>query len=223
MTDSDHISGLMRAVIGGLGGVAAAGAKYLGQDHPYYLRMLDLGDQAKIDNLCQGYYVMVPILILVGAIIAWAANENSRMKLLTMAISAPAIITTLAGGETHATKWALDLLSTPAYAQVQTADQTTSRGSLLDGVRLWFGIGKEDQRYRVVIGSFKDEIAAKAKADQVNKQFPDLKAFVGERRLFNDYYPVVVGGFSSYPQAKALKESVAEKTGIEDVYLSPRT
>lgn len=221
MTDSDRISGLMRAVIGALGGIAAAGAKYLGQDHSFYLRMLDLGNQGKIDNLWQGYFVMVPILMLVGAIIAWAANENSRMKLLTMAISAPAIITTLAGGETHTTKWAFDLLVTPAYAQA--SPQESSRGSLVDGVKLWFGIGREDQRYRVIIGSYQNEDAAKAKAEQVNKQFPDLKAFVGERRLFNDYYPVVVGGYSAYPQAKALKEAVAEKTGIEDVYLSPRS
>lgn len=221
MAESDHISGVVRCIIGALGGIAAAGSKYLGQDHSYYLRMLDQGNQVKIDNLLQGYYVMVPILMIVGAIIAWAASEDNRMKLLTMAVSAPAIITTLAGGETTATKWAFDMLASPAYAQgaVQT---TVAKPSVADGIKLWFGIGKDEQRYRVVIGSYKSEGAAVAKAAEANKLLdPTLKAVVGDKKLFNDYYPVIVGGYASYPAARALRAKVSEKLETDDVYLSP--
>lgn len=219
MADSDHISGLGRVFIGALGGIAAAGSKYLGQDHSYYLRMLDLGNQVKIDNLWQGYYVMVPILMIVGAIIVWAMTENNRMKLLTMAISAPAIITTLAGGETASSKWAFDLLASPAYAQ--TVQTTVAKPSIADGVKLWFGIGRDEQKFRVVVGSFKNEDAAAARAAQINKLDPSFKAVVGDKKLFNDFYPVVVGGYVPYPAARAIKEKVSEKLDTDDIYLSP--
>jgi hypothetical protein len=72
-----------------------------------------------------------------------------------------------------------------------------------------------------VVGSFKDPGAAAVKAMQINKVAPTWKVTVGERRLFNEYYPVVIGGFAPYPAAKALKDQVSEKLGTDDVYLAP--
>jgi sporulation related protein len=221
MSDSEHISGLGRIIIGAFGGLAAVTSKYIGQDHAYYLRMLDQGQQLKIDNLWLGYYIMTTILVFLGALVAWASYENHRLKLLAMAIAAPALITTYAGGSTASNKFAVNFIS-PAYAQVTTAEMS-NRVTVGSALKIWFGIGKDEQLYRVIIGSFKSEDSAKAKADQLNKTYPDLKAYVGERRLFNDYYPVVVGEFATYPQAKALKDAVSEKTGVDDLYLSPRS
>jgi len=83
------------------------------------------------------------------------------------------------------------------------------------------GYGKDEQRYRVIVGSFKDEIAAAKKAEQINKIDPALKASVGDKRMFNDYYPVVIGDYRAYPEARALKDKVSEKLNTDDVYLAP--
>jgi hypothetical protein len=214
----DELTGFWRAVIGCLGGAAAVASKYLGQDHAYYLRMLDQGMQSKIDNIWIGYYIMTPLLVFLGALVAWASYEHHRVKLLAIAVAAPALITTWAGGATAATKFTWNIFS-PAYAE--SSAPSDQKSSVRDAIKLWFGIGRDEQQYRVVVGSFKDPAAAAVKATQINKTDPTLKATVGERRLFNEYYPVVVGGYAPYPTAKALKDQVSDKLGTDDVYLAP--
>jgi hypothetical protein len=214
----EELSGFWRAVIGCLGGAAAVASKYLGQDHAYYLRMLDQGMQSKIDHLWIGYYIMAPLLVFLGALVAWASYEHHRVKLLAIAVAAPALITTWAGGATTATKFTWSIFS-PAYAE--SSNPTNQKSAVGEAVKLWFGIGRDEQQYRVVVGSFKDPAAAASKAAQINKVDPTWKATVGDRRLFNEYYPVVIGGFASYPAAKALKDSVSDKLGTDDVFLAP--
>jgi hypothetical protein len=219
MAELDEISGFGRCIIGAFGGLAAVASKYLGQDHSYYLRMLDLGNQSKIDNLWIGYYIMAPLLLFLGALVAWASYENHRLKLLAIAVAAPALITTWAGGATSVTKFAFSFID-QASAQTQMQNAVVKPG-LGDGIKLWFGIGRDEQKYRVVVGSFKKPEDALLAATKINKTAPDLKAFVGEKAPGNDYYAVVISDFLTYPDAKKVLERASKIDAVDDAYLSP--
>ncbi|WEZ83340.1 hypothetical protein P6U16_00055 [Rhizobium sp. 32-5/1] len=51
----------------------------------------------------------------------------------------------------------------------------------------------------------------------MNASSPDLQAFVGERQIGNEYYPLIVGGLSAYlpyEKAKNLKNYAITKLGL---------
>jgi len=216
----DELSGVWRCVIGSLGGLAAVISKYLGQDHAYYLRLLDLeNQQIKIDNLWLGYKIMGPSLLFLGALMAWASYENHRVKLLAIAVAAPALITTWAGGATSATKFAFNFVSPAIAADASVAvNENVTVGNAL---KLFFGIGKDEERYRVVVGSYKDRTDAAIVAEKITKRDPSLKVFIGEKRPNNDFYPVIVGGYVPYSEAAKLKDRVKDFSITPEPYLSP--
>jgi hypothetical protein len=201
-----------------LGGLAAVASKYLGQDHAYFLRLLDLGDQVKIANLLFGYEIMAPFLIFLGGLVGWASYENHRIKLLAIAVAAPALITTWAGGATTATKFALDVIS-PALAQGTSTD-VQGGPSAIEGIKLFFGIGKDEERYRVVAGTFKDQSLAQAKAEAIRKFQPAWNAHVLQPKVGADQWAVVVGGYLPYPEAKRLKASILGAKLTDDAFLT---
>lgn len=216
----DDLSGIGRGLVGCLGGLAAVISKYLGQDHAYYLRLLDLGNQQiKIDNLWLGYKIMSPSLVFLGALMAWASYENHRVKLLAIAVAAPALITTWAGGATSATKFAFDFVS-PALA-ADASVEVGEKVSVGNGLKLFFGIGKDEERYHVVAGSYKNKTDAALVAEKIIKKDPTLPVFVGERRPNNEFYPVIVGGYSSYSDAAKIKDKIKDLNLTPEPYLTP--
>ena len=216
----EELSGITRGIIGCFGGLAAVISKYLGQDHAYYLRLLDLGNQQiKIDNLWLGYKIMSPSLVFLGALLAWASYENHRVKLLAIAVAAPALITTWAGGATSANKFAFNFVA-PAYAADASID-VGEKVSVTNGLKLFFGIGKDEERYHVVAGSYKNKTDAALVAEKIIKREPSLNAFIGERRPNNEYYPVIVGDYTSYSEAAKLKDKVKDLSLTPEPYLTP--
>jgi SPOR domain len=214
---------LHRGTWGLLGGSAAVVSKFIAQDLHFVRISIDTRQTEQLYGMMASYALLTIGLSFLGIVLAIASRENSEMKLLAIAVSAPALITTWLGGaipdtQKHAALFLWPITS--AEAAEQTAKQS-SASAFWEGFKIPFGIGKDEQRYRVIIGSFKDPAIAAAKADQVNKIDPSLKASVGDKRMFNDYYPVVVGGYAVYPEARALKDKVADKLGIDDVYLAP--
>lgn len=167
------------------------------------------------------YEIMVPALMFLGALIAWASYENHRMKLLAIAVAAPALITTWAGGATAATKFAFGIVDT-AVAGDETGTATDNQVSVGNALKLFFGIGKDEERYRVVVGSFKDKSDAAIFADKIRKTNPGVEVYVSERRGENEFFPVIVGGYASYPEASNLRSKIRDATGIRDVFLSPK-
>jgi hypothetical protein len=139
-----EISGFGRVVIGSLGGLAAVVSKYIGQDHAYILKWLDLAEHTKMKNLAIAYALLAPGLIFLGAFIAWASDEHHRMKLAAIAVSAPALITTWAGGATTTNKFVFDLIGTAVAQEPAAVTERGGKVSVSDGVKLFFGIGKDD-------------------------------------------------------------------------------
>jgi hypothetical protein len=221
-----EVSRVQRGVWGAVGGLVAVGSKYMAQDHYWTRVMIDTRAYDQIPGLIVFYVGLIIVLCFFGVVFAIASKENNEMKLLAIAISAPALITTWLGGVSPDTsssraKRVAEYVMPISSAQAAEANSKAGSSGFWEGFKIPFGIGKDEQRYRVVVGSFKDPSAAAAKAEQINKLDPTLKATVGDKRLFNEYYPVVVGGYAVYPEARALKEKVSEKLNTDDVYLAP--
>jgi hypothetical protein len=213
------MSAFGRITVGCMGGLAAVATKYLGQDHAYFLRLLDLDDRVKIANLLFGYEIMAPFLIFLGGLVGWASYENHRLKLLAIAVAAPALITTWAGGATTATKFALDLIS-PAHAQGTASDAAQASPSAIEGIKLFFGIGKDEERYRVIAGTFKDRMLAQAKAEAIHKFDPAWNVHVLQPKSGAEQWTVVVGDYLPYPEAKQLKASIVGAKLTNDVFIT---
>jgi hypothetical protein len=72
----------------------------------------------------------------------------------------------------------------------------------------------------VIVGGYKNKAQADEKAAEVNLEDPTMKAFVGNRKPCNDYYPVVVGDYLTLADANRLLKKAKELKSADDVYLS---
>jgi hypothetical protein len=81
----------------------------------------------------------------------------------------------------------------------------------------------DDQQYRVVVGSFKNDADANVLAKKINDGVPSLKTSVVGKAPCKDYYAVAVGGgaYFSLEKAKNLQSNALEVDGVTGAYLSP--
>lgn len=227
------LSSSEKVFIGAMGGLSAVCVKFLGQD---YTTMIEQGANLTADQWFAfkvGYGVLTPILIFLGAILAWVSEESSRVKLLAIALAAPAMITTWSGGaksSNHVASLNFGIISN-AHADEQReqgfllspVDPThRSNKSLwtatLDGVKIFFGYGKDIKHYYVVAGSFKSREDALAHSNAINDRDSDYHAFVGARTA-NDYYPVLLGEADTLSNTEKVKRKIIGQRIVNDAYL----
>lgn len=228
------MSNLERIIIGALGGLSAVLVKFLGQD---YANVVANAANLTADQIfCYkiGYGLLTPILMFLGSFVAWTSDETKRLKLVALAVAAPALITTWAGGSKPGIQEAsIDLFTTSAYAQhgevkpileTQTEPSKTSQRSALEvirgGIGSFFGYGNEPKKYWVIVGSYKDRDAAKQFANKINDENKELNAWIGMKVPPNEYYPVIIGGYNYLNEAKILKEKALQSDTINEAYLS---
>ena len=229
------MSNIEKAILGALGGFSAVLVKFLGQD---YANVVAHASNLTADQLLAyktGYGLLTPILMFLGAFIAWISEEQKRIKIVALAVAAPAIITTWSGGQkVESTLVFNSLLDTPsAYAQplnpaeegikAQNPDTITKKSTwqqVQDGIGVFFGYGKQPPKYWVIVGSYKDKDAAQQFAEKINAEDSTLNAWIGLRTPGNDYYPVIVGDYSSLSEAKELKRKALAIKSIEEAYFS---
>jgi len=139
------ISPLGRLGVGAIGGLAAILAKFLSQDYGHVVTFFSSGlPLPKLVAIVGPYFFLVPILVLLGAITGWVSDERNRWKLFLLALSAPALLTTLASGP-----------GSPGTAQVPDTSEGR-QGSNVRPIALaqiippMFGSG--DRNYFVFIG-----------------------------------------------------------------------
>lgn len=108
-----------------------------------------------------------------------------------------------------------------AYAQESKPCDDITRFTILDGLKQFFGL--DEPGYRVVVGSFKRTSDAQAFANKINSEDSSLNAFVGNRAPCNDFYPVIVGPYSSslYDAKKTLNKALALESK-PSAYISKR-
>ncbi|MDX2464256.1 MAG: SPOR domain-containing protein [Porticoccus sp.] len=222
-----------KVIIGALGGLSAVCVKFLGQD---YALLIEQGSNLTADQWFAfkiGYFILTPILIFLGAVLAWVSEEPSRIKLLAIAIAAPAMITTWSGGVKSNEPVSLASFSiiSSAYADERNKDvgelkiidpmirSTMSLwGAGVSGVKMFFGYGKEIKSYYVVAGSFKDKSSAMAHAKAINSRGDSYRAHVG-KKAGNGFYPVLLGEAATLSSANSLKKTIVGQRVIADAYL----
>jgi hypothetical protein len=155
-------------LVGGLGGLAAILVKYISQDHASVVQFISTHTKAglplsAIIDIVGGYFILAPMVIVLGAMIGWVSSETQRLKLFALGVSAPALITTLSSGNSVK----LTLLE-PSSAYAQSAQDSNS------GLGAFFG--GTDKPYAIYVGSF----ATQAKIDRIltaiNEQTKSLHA-----------------------------------------------
>jgi SPOR domain len=85
---------------------------------------------------------------------------------------------------------------------------------LAEGVDLFFGKGKTEQHYWVIVGSHKDKNEAEAQALAINAKDPSLNAFVGKQMPGNIYYPVIIGDYVPLAEANRLLQTAKQLNAV---------
>ncbi|MCV6546337.1 MAG: hypothetical protein OIF56_03465 [Cohaesibacter sp.] len=223
------MSAITRVLAGALGGLIATASKILAMDIGQLDAFLMSGDFEAASQLRVTLYIICPILVFLGAALAWASRETKPMTLLSIGCAAPALIApwttgNLAGQPSGGQAWNGPAIVSSAYAQ-ESADQITQDTGKVSAFQYLFGLKDEsDLRYWVIVGSYKDLQKAYDYRDVLNEADPTIKAFVGKQKPGNPYYPIIVGGeqaFLPIDEAKALKEKAQTIPIVPgDVYLS---
>lgn len=213
---------LERLLLGAIAGLVSVLSKFLAHDYDNIANNFANLTADQILNYQVGYSILTPILIILGAFIAWISDESNKLKIVAMAISAPALITTWAGGDKPTRQaanaqamfsaFAQPGLSSPApRAATPTADPSKisdvgAATRIQQGIGIFFGIGKEAPRYRVVVNSFDDIAMARQQADTINRQHPELAASVLRSKDPAQTHQVVLGEAVAYSQATRLQQ-----------------
>lgn len=227
------MSNIEKVILGALGGLSAVFVKFLGQD---YANVVACAANLRADQILAykvGYGLLTPILMFLGAFVAWLSDEQKRIKVVALAVAAPAIITTWSGGNKADSLALNDLFVYSAYAQADDCakgkispvdpDVTSKKSTwqqIESGIRVFFGYGKEPQKYLVIVGSYKERNAAQQFADKINAEDKTLNAWVGLKLPGNDYYPVILGDYAYLSDAKELRLKALATKSIKDAYLS---
>lgn len=158
------ISDSGRIVVGFLGGLSAILVRYLSQDHQTVLSFIEAynanaGVQwGGLYKILFSYVILTPILLVLGSIIGWLAEESSKIKLFALAVSAPALITTWANGPEKRMSDLFDSIPvSTAYAQSSDAPL-----------------------YAVQVAAFAQPELAVQLVATINKTDPSVRAFITE-------------------------------------------
>lgn len=213
------MNGIIRAFIGALGGLAAWMSKLLALDAAKLSQLVEQEQWVEATELKVTIFIVLPILVFLGAVVAWLTDENLRMKLFAIGVSAPAIIAPWTTKAVLNDVASLDHAGFVTTAHAQTV-KAPGRGGIFDGLKILLGIqdlpDPKAERYWVIVSSHADLDAAFRTVADVNRQKPELAAFVGNRMPGNPLYPVIVGGEDGYltlNDAKKLKE-FTDKLGL---------
>jgi len=222
------MNSIAKMAIGMAGGLLAAISKYGAFEHEALIEIIrmhtEVSDEARAFRLA--LYISSLVLVLMGGAVAWATDENNRMKLLAIGAAAPALIapwtTQLDKGrpDKAGVAWSLPF-ATPAFAQeTSSAPSDTSRA-----LRFLLGLDSTAQRrFWVIVGSHRSYDVAKAQAEAINRSDPSLQAFVGARKPGNPHFPVIVGGpkaFLPLQEAQTLIRTARRNPYVESsAYLS---
>ena len=78
----------------------------------------------------------------------------------------------------------------------------------------------KQRRYWVVVGSHQRREDADRQVKKINDESKEIRAFVGIKVPPNKYFPVIVGHYAPYPEAKNIKTEALKLEAVEEAYLS---
>lgn len=95
--------------------------------------------------------------------------------------------------------------------------------SVVEGVKYFLNLKQPEQRYRLIVGSYKNQTDAALKAEQIRKEDSALNVYVGQRMPDNQFFPVIIGDYIPLSDALKLQEKALSLKSVEGAYLSPFT
>lgn len=216
---------LSRVGVGAVAGLVVAIVKYAGDDVDYATKLMAM-DWARFFAALLTYGT-IPVVL--GAVGGWISTETTVPKIFWFSLTAPVIIAAAAGAQHKEpvslpppgkAGWNLEQLLpiSPAYgSEAFAADKNVTPNSsgadttnpFVYGFKLF--LGQEGQpRYRLVVHSvLNDKQKAEGIATKLNRDFKlPATATVGERKPNNPYWPIVINGWTTYDEAKKLKDAI---------------
>ena len=234
MENTQHIPTLERIVLGLTAGFVSVLSKFMAQDYTY---IVDNAMNLTADQILSykvGYGILTPILMIMGGFIAWVSEENSRIKVVALAISAPALITTWAGGTKATSTVSLNDLVVPSvYAQQTNAPvqqeiidpNTVQEEPLLTriqkGIGIFFGFGKEPIKYKVVVGSYTEKKKAEEQLAKIKEENPKIDANLIEKKSSGEVsYIITIGEYNYLSEANQIRAKALDMQAITEAHLS---
>ena len=200
---------IVRFFIGALGGLVAALSKIMAIDVAKLNELIDTGLLLAGQDLRVSVLIYMPILILLGGLVAAMIDENVKLKIFAIGVSAPALIAPWMSADAN-----IKSISNLFPLQISTAYAADGgelvKNNRLEGLKYLFGIKQipisNDQKYWVIVGSHRDLSKAKEQAETINKANPNFKAFVGKPKDGNPYFPTIIGGKEAYVPEKTARK-----------------
>lgn len=234
----EDLSSWTRIWIGGVGGLIAVICKGIFQELPFVMRLIDTDQHGKVVSEMYAFPVLAVGLIALGAAASWYFDEKTRRACFAMGLAGPALIGTIAGGNFSDVSrlpptrggWNLEYImpisSANAAELLLNKPSSSEKGSLWEGLKLIVGVGKDQSRYYVVAGPFKNENEASATGLKIMKDHPKVPVFSWKPP--NKDHPVilVIGNSLPFAAARSLRDDAKEFTelkNVEEVSLAPST
>lgn len=224
-----------RLAIGAMGGVAAAASKIIGLDSKIASALVDWDMFSKANELKLMILIHTPLLVILGAMMAYMIDESVRAKVFAIGVSAPALITPWLSNPVvdpatmmRADRQGYGIVST-AWADDLVAQGADTGAGRLKGLQFLLGLdGSENgtqRRYWVIVGSHTSRGVAEAQVARIKSIAPELEPFVGLQKEGNPFYPVIIGGsngFLTLNKARQLQAIAEQQEGVapDGAYLS---
>lgn len=219
MVQESEISHWGRVWVGCLGGLLVLTNKIVSQGASGLKTVFeDLARDKDAMFQFLGYVTIAIGTVAITAGIAWAVAEKSRLKLMAVAVSAPALISAWGAVPEGLGTRSLAFI-TPAFAQT-SAPTTTPAQSFWRGVELFFSGAPEIPKYRVVVASAQSPDEAAAIATKLRQVAPMLQTAVADKAPGNPYFAVVASDFLSYAKASDILAEVKKTPLGSNAYLS---
>jgi hypothetical protein len=192
------------------------------------MRLVDTDQQGKVVSEMYGFLFYAVGLIVLGAAASWYFDEKSRRACFAMGLAGPALIGTIAGGNFSDVSrppptrggWNLEYImpiSSANAAELLNTPSSSEKGSLWEGLKLVVGVGKDQGRYYVIAGPFKNENEASTIGKKIMKEHPDVPAFTYNGVITKGQVLLVLGESSPYSVARSLRDRAKDFPGLKDV------
>jgi hypothetical protein len=221
------LSGWTRIWIGATGGLIAIVCKGLFQELPFVMRLIDTDQQGKVVSEMYGFGVLAIGFLALGGFASWYFDEKSRRACFAVGLVGPALLGTLSGGNfSDASRppptrggWNIEYLlpvSPASAAELLTKSPSEDRGSLWEGLKLVVGVGKDQSRYYVVAGPYKNENDASSLGAKIMKSHPNIPVFLGTPNRKDGSVKLIVGNGLAYSEARSLRDNVKNFPELKD-------
>jgi hypothetical protein len=225
--EDDPLAHVPAWLAGALGGAVASLAQFIGGPANDCLAHFFWGDWRDAMRLFAVFLFATSLLMLAGALVGFfvQSRTRSRWTIFLSGATATAIVTMALPGIKPLINKIAEVTVSSAYASddLTVCSDTSARASSVSfgqGLKAFFGL--DEPRYRVVVGSFKNQGEGTSLANRIKSADPTLKAYVGERAPCNEYYPVIVSDYVSAPEAKRIQEKVLKLGFVAGAFLSPQ-